>query len=90
MKTTLELPDDLLQSLKERAADEERSFKELVLDLLKCGVATRSTKFPSSHQSQSKPLPLIECGKPGDLRIDSVKVDQILSEQELGWVNASL
>jgi hypothetical protein len=34
MKTTLELPDDLMRDIKVRAAQENRELKDLIADLL--------------------------------------------------------
>ena len=39
MKTTLELPDDLMRAIKIRAASEDRKLKDLVAELLRQGLA---------------------------------------------------
>lgn len=39
MKTTLELPDELLRTIKIRAAQENRKLKDLVAELLRRGLA---------------------------------------------------
>lgn len=39
MKTTLELPDDLMRSLKIRAAQSDRRLKDIVTELLQRGLA---------------------------------------------------
>jgi plasmid stability protein len=38
MKTTLDLPDDLMREVKVRAAREDRKLKDLIPDLLKKGL----------------------------------------------------
>lgn len=42
MKTTLELPDELMRSLKIRAAQTDRKLKDLVADLIRRGLAEAS------------------------------------------------
>ena len=39
MKTTFDLPDDLLRAVKIRAAQEDRKLKDLIADLLRLGLA---------------------------------------------------
>ncbi|MGE0057227.1 MAG: antitoxin, partial [Dehalococcoidia bacterium] len=41
MKTTLELPDDLMREIKVRAAREDRKLKDLVTELLRKGLAAQ-------------------------------------------------
>jgi hypothetical protein len=41
MKTTLDLPDDLMRQIKIDAAQEQMKLKELVADLLRRGRASR-------------------------------------------------
>lgn len=40
MRTTLELPDDLMRSVKVRAAQTDRTMTEVVAELLRAGLAT--------------------------------------------------
>lgn len=58
MKTTLDLPDDLVSAVKVRAIQESRNFKDVVADLLKRGLA-QDQGAPSPLRSRLK-LPLIE------------------------------
>lgn len=64
MKTTLDLPDDLLRAVKIRAAQEDRKLKDLIADLLRLGLAAeegapkemRRVQFPlirSRHLASS-------------------------------------
>jgi plasmid stability protein len=59
MKTTLDLPDDLLRALKIRAAAENRELEDLVADLLRRGLAQRSEA--TSMVRQYVRLPLVQC-----------------------------
>jgi len=43
MKTTLELPDNLLERMKIIAVQEKRRFKDLVAEILEVGLRNRST-----------------------------------------------
>src|SRR5688500_18578016 len=59
MKTTLELPDDLIQEIKLRAVREGRRLKEVVTDLLVAGLHPRS-KAAAHGKPLAKNLPLIK------------------------------
>jgi plasmid stability protein len=56
MKTTLDLPDDLMRSIKIRAAEENRRLKDVVADLLRSGLAAPAE--PDVIRNRVK-LPLI-------------------------------
>ena len=58
MRTTLDLPDDLMRHLKSRAALEGRSLRDLVLELV-----TRGLQAPVTTPSAA-PLPLVRLGRP--------------------------
>ncbi|MCL4203746.1 MAG: hypothetical protein KJ000_14695 [Pirellulaceae bacterium] len=60
MKTTLDLPSDLVQEIKLRAANEGRTLKDVAADLLRSALAP-SSKSNSLHASVvSKNLPMIK------------------------------
>ena len=60
MRTTLDLPDDLMRHLKSRAALEGRSLRDLVLALVERGM-----QEPASRPSVPPPtLPTICIGQP--------------------------
>ena len=50
MKTTLRIEDSLLRELKERATREEKSFTELVNQVLRRGLAADASKAESPKQ----------------------------------------
>lgn len=62
MKTTLDLPDDLMRRIKVKAAQEDRKLKDLVADLLQAGLA--STTAPAKVPGHRVQLPLITGGHP--------------------------
>lgn len=60
MRTTLDLPDDLMRHLKSRAALEGRSLRDLVLALVERGM-----QEPAPRASVAPPtLPTISIGQP--------------------------
>lgn len=57
MKTTVELPDDLMRAIKVRAAEEGRSIKDLLTDLLRSAIGAGSKRrTPTAF----KPLPTLK------------------------------
>lgn len=82
MKTTLDLPDDLVRAVKLRAVDENRRIKDVVADALRRGLA-----MPSSRQDAVRTrvkLPLIAGGHraaPGE-EVTSARAAEILLEDE--------
>jgi plasmid stability protein len=87
MKTTIELPDDLMREIKIRAAREDRKLKDLVADLLRRGLEEEPR-----HAEEAQPqirnrvqFPLIKGthpAKPGtELTPDQMK--QLLIDEEL-------
>ena len=62
MRTTVELPDDLVRELKVRAAREGRSMKSLMRALLEQGLR-RSADVPTPRRQRSA-LPVVRTGVP--------------------------
>lgn len=62
MKTTIDLPDDLVRTVKVRAAHENRKLKDVVADLLRRGLSQE----PEGHDDLDRrvQLPLVECAHP--------------------------
>jgi plasmid stability protein len=59
LKTTLDLPDELMRAAKIRAANEGRRLKDVVADLLRRGLAAEPN---AAGRAQRKVrLPLVEC-----------------------------
>jgi hypothetical protein len=66
MKTTLELPDELVRAVKLRALYEGRKLKDAVADLLRKGLSVRSegasqAPRPTFRSHPKTGLPYIEC-----------------------------
>ncbi len=59
MKTTLELPDELVRAVKIRAVRENRKLKDAVADLLRRGLSQKAVT-PGRPRRRVK-LPLVRC-----------------------------
>ena len=90
MKTTLDLPDDLMRAVKIRAVQENRRLKHTVADLLKRGLAEqRGAPAPSRQRIK---LPLVDCAheaRPGD-EMTPERVAEVLLDEEAGVRRAAL
>lgn len=62
MKTTIELPDDLMRAIKIRAAEEGRSMKELLTDLLR-GALSTSRQRPKVKRLRYDQMPILTGGR---------------------------
>ena len=89
MKTTLDLPDDLMREVKVLAAQSDRKLKDLLAELLRNGMA-KSKKTSSGPIRNRISLPLVDCGKPGAIDLSSEQIDQALLEQENASANESM
>jgi plasmid stability protein len=66
MKTTFDLPEDLVREVKLRAVLQGRTVKDLIAELLRQGLGmacARSEKTPASHMVKvgENGLPVIRC-----------------------------
>jgi plasmid stability protein len=59
MKTTLDLPDDLVREVKSRAAEENRALEDTFTDLLRRGLS-QERGVRATVRRRVK-LPLVEC-----------------------------
>ena len=60
MKTTLDLPDSLMNEIKLRAVHEGRAVKDVVADLLTMGLPHAVKTHPDASRTVAKTLPLIK------------------------------
>lgn len=82
MKTTLELPDELMREIKIRAVNENRRIKDVVAEAIRRGLTAQGAN--SDRVGQRVRLPLVECAHQAD-RDDEVTADRaaaILLAQE--------
>lgn len=81
MKTTLEIPDDLMREIKVKAAKSDRKLKDLVSELLRRGLADserppRRVKLPLIHSTHA--------AAPEE-EITPERAKQILLDEEAEW-----
>ena len=83
VKTTLELPDDLLKEIRLRAVHENRRIKDVVADALRRGLATTEPGAAIRHKVK---LPLIDShpAAPGD-EMTPDRIAEILIDQDAQW-----
>jgi hypothetical protein len=82
MKTTLDLPDDLMRAVKIRAVEENRKLKDTIADLLRHGLAQGPGALPKARHRVR--LPLVQCAheaRPGD-EVTPERLAEILLEEE--------
>lgn len=82
MKTTLDLPDDLMRAIKIRAVKENRKLKDAIADLLRRGLS-RGPVEPTKVRKRVK-LPLVRCAHRAGAgeEITPERAAEILLEQE--------
>jgi hypothetical protein len=83
MKTTLELPDEVMRAVKIRAVEENRRLKDVIADLLRRGLAQE----PGRPVRRRVKLPLVECiheARPGEEMTPERAADALL-EEEAAW-----
>lgn len=80
MKTTIDLPSELVREVKLHALNEGRELKDTAADLLRLGLDadTRTAARPKPVK-----LPLVECAHGADVTPEQVAA--ILSAQETLW-----
>lgn len=86
MKTTFDLPPDLVRAVKLRAVHEGRKLKDVAADLLKCGLAgpeVPAKPIPAKPRIdiQANGLPIVRCAANAPAK--RMRADELLSlEQE--------
>lgn len=91
MKTTIDLPDDLVHKLKLRAVHDGRKLKDVVAEILRNGLAG-----PANAEGPSEPvilkdektgLPVIQCLRAPSRgeQLTPEEVSRILAGQESHW-----
>ena len=90
MKTTLDLPDDLMRAIKIRAVKENRKLKDAIADLLRRGLS-RDSAGPSSVRKRVT-LPLVHCAhkaRSGE-EMTPERVADVLLEEEAEQTDGSV
>jgi plasmid stability protein len=81
MKTTLELPDELMRAVKIRAVRENRRLKDVVAELLRRGLIQEPDETGSLRRVR---LPLVQCAHQArpDEEMTPDRAARVLIEQE--------
>jgi plasmid stability protein len=84
MKTTLDLPADLVREMKLRAASEGRKLRDVATEIFRRGLLQPS--LPSEAPRHRVKLPLIEC-RAATTEMNPESVAEVLLKQEADWSN---
>jgi plasmid stability protein len=85
VKTTLDLPDELMRAVKVRAAQQDRKIKDVVAELLRRGLSQTEigTAIPTPRRVR---LPLVQCGGAAQGReMTPERVAAALLDEEVDW-----
>jgi hypothetical protein len=85
MKTTLDLPVELVREMKLRAAREGRKLKDVATEVVRRGLAGSATV--TGTEPRRVTLPLIECRAPARpaAELTPDEVAETLLQQEVAW-----
>jgi plasmid stability protein len=88
VKTTLDLPDELMRTIKVRAAQQDRKIKDVVAELLRRGLSAASGE-PTTSGAQRVKLPLVECERPArqDREMTPERIAAALLDEETDWTS---
>lgn len=88
MKTTLDLPSDLVREIKVKAVLEGRKLKDAVAELLRRGLAAASANPGKGGERRKRArLPIVRCrhaARPAT-EMTPERVAAVLLEQECAW-----
>jgi hypothetical protein len=90
MKTTLNLPDDLMRAVKLRAVEENRRLTGMIADLLRRGLAQEPAASPAVRHRVKLPLVKGAHRARPDEEMTPERVAHILLDQEAGWSRDAL
>jgi plasmid stability protein len=85
VKTSFDLPDDLMRAVKIRAVEENRKLKDTIADLLRHGLAQPSGARPKARQQVR--LPLVRCAheaRPGEEMTPERVAEVLIAEEAEG------
>ncbi len=85
MKTTLDLPTDLVREMKLRAAHEGRKLRDVATEIFRRGLSQPVLQGETARHRVK--LPLIECGNPlvPAVELTTDQVAEVLLKQEVEW-----
>jgi len=84
MKTTLDLPDDLMREMKIRAATQGKKLKDVMAETIRIGLfpaaATREKPKPTIAKHPTLGFPIVECGP--NPPISRMTIEEILKLEQ--------
>lgn len=85
MKTTLDLPDELMRAIKVRAAQQGRKMKDVVTELLRSGLS--QTHSGPNPNAAARAASLVHCGGAAtrEQEMTPERVAAALLDQEAQW-----
>lgn len=84
MKTTLDLPENLVREMKMKAAREGRKLREVAAEVVQRGLLGSSANQVSKENRVL--FPLVECQSANpDEELSPSRVAEILTDQETKW-----
>lgn len=85
MKTTLDLPDELMRAVKVRAAQQGRKIKDVVAELLRRGLSQAESGEAALTPRRVR-LPLVQCGSALKGReMTPERLAAALLDEEVDW-----
>lgn len=85
MKTTIDLPDDLVRRMKLRAVREGKKIREIAAEVVRRGLDESSKNATLGHRVQ---LPLINCkAAAAGTEMNPQEIADTLNKQEVDWTN---
>jgi hypothetical protein len=87
MKTTFDLPNDLVREIKLKAVHEGRKLKDSVADLLRAGLAAGARAKERPARKTKRRLPLVKGRHPATSATEMTprRTADILLRQEASW-----
>lgn len=82
VKTTVDLPDDLMRAVKIRAVEENRKLKDEIASLLRRGLAQGPDRRGTSRHRVRLPLVLCAHGARPDEEMTPERVARLLLDEE--------
>ena len=77
MRTTLNIPDDLMRAVKIMAAEQNRTLQDVIAELLRKGLGRVTT----SNASEKVSLPLVVCAHANDTVTPEFTAALLLDEE---------
>lgn len=87
MKTTLDLPDELMKSVKLRAVEENRTLTDLITELLRRGMTGDPVESKVIRHRVKLPLVHVAHAASPDEELTPERISEILLEQEVEAFN---